>query len=126
VQNFNLVPTWDLRNATYSSAFVRFSDKEGQDHDKQPLDAFDAEEQQIMNQFNPQGKWPFLYINGQYAQIGPGVPPKVIDDRPFDDVYNELSSGAKTDTTAAINAEAGNITRLICSATGGLPEAACN
>ena len=74
-QNFNLVPTWDLRNATYTSAFIRFSDKEGQDHDKQPLDAFDAEEQQIMNQFNPQGRWPFLYINGQYAQIDPGIPP---------------------------------------------------
>jgi hypothetical protein len=125
VQNFNLVPTWDLRNATYTSAFIRFSDKEGQDHDKQPLDTFDAEEQQIMNQFNPQGKWPFLYINGQYAQIGPGVPPKVIDDKPFDDVFTELSSGEKTDATVAINVEADNITRLICSATGGLPETAC-
>jgi hypothetical protein len=125
VQNFNLVPTWDLRTATYNSAFIKFSDKEGQDHDKQPLDAFDAEEQQIMNQFNPQGRWPFIYINGQYTQIGPGVPPKVIDDRPFDDVFNELHSGQKTDAANTINAEAANITKLLCSATGGQPEAAC-
>jgi hypothetical protein len=78
-----------------------------------------------MNQFNPQGRWPFVYINGEYTQIGPGVPPKVIDDRTFDDVYNELMSGKQTDGTNAINAEAANITRLICSATGGQPEAAC-
>jgi hypothetical protein len=119
------VPTWDPRNATYNSAFIKFSDKEGQDHDKQPLDAFDAEEQQIMNQFNRQGRWPFVYINGEYAQIGPGVPPKVIDDKPFDNVFNELHSGQKTDATNAISAEAANITKLICSATGGQPEAAC-
>ena len=121
----NLVPTWDLRTATYDSAFIRFSDKEGQDHDRKPLDAFDAEEQQIMNQYNPQARWPFVYINGQYTQIGPGVPPKVLDDRPFDDIFTELHAGQQTDATAAINAEAATITRLLCSATGGQPESAC-
>ena len=125
MQNFNLVPTWDLRTVTYTSNFVTFSDKEGQDHDKQPLDQFDADEEQIMNRFNPQGRWPFVYINGEYTQIGPGVPPKVIDDRPFDDVYNELVSGKQTESTNLISAEAANITRLICSATGGQPETAC-
>ena len=104
---------------------IKFSNKEGQDHDKEPLDTFDAEEQQIMNQFNPQGKWPFMYINGEYTQIGPGYSPKLIDDKSFDDLYNELMSGQKTDATDAINAEAANITKLICSATGGQPEAAC-
>jgi len=104
---------------------IKFSNKEGQDPDKEPLDTFDAEEQQIMNQFNPQGKWPFMYINGEYTQIGPGYSPKLIDDKSFDDLYNELMSGQKTDATVAINAEAANITKLICSATGGQPEAAC-
>jgi hypothetical protein len=125
VANFNLVPTWDLRNASYDSAFIKFSDKEGQDHDRKPLDSFDAEEQQIMNQFNPQGRWPFVYINGEYTQIGSGVPPKVLDERPFDDVYNELMSHQQTESTNAINAEAVNITKLICSASGGQPESVC-
>ncbi len=119
------MPTWDLRTATYDSAFIRFSDKEGQDHDRKPLDSFDAEEQQIMNQFNPQARWPFLYINAEYAQIGPGVPPKVVDNRSFDEVYTELMSGQQTDTTTAIATEAANITRLLCSASGGQPESAC-
>lgn len=122
---FNLVPTWDLRNATYTSAFIKFSDKEGQDHDKQPLDTLDVDEQQMMNQFNPEGKWPFLYINGEYTQIGAGYSPKLIDDKPFDEVYTQLMSGDKNDATTAINAEAANITRLICSAGGGQPEAVC-
>jgi hypothetical protein len=66
------VPTWDLRTAKYESAFITFSDNDGQDHDRKPLDAFDADEQQVMNQFNPQGRWPFVYINRDYTEIGPG------------------------------------------------------
>ena len=72
-----------------------------------------------MNQFNPQGKWPFLYINGEYTQIGAGYSPKLIDDKPFDDLYTALMSGQTTEATTAINAEAAIITRLICSTTGG-------
>jgi len=120
-----LIPTWDLHNATYNSPFVKFSNKEGQDRDKQALDTFDAEEQQIINQFNPQAKFPYVYINGEYQQMGPGYAPKLIDDKPFDDLFNELMSGKKTDATDAINAEAANIRKLICSATGGQPESAC-
>jgi hypothetical protein len=78
-----------------------------------------------MNQFNPQAKWPFLYINGEYTQIGPGYSPKLIDDKAFDDLYNDLMTGKQTDATNAINAEAANITRLICSASGGQPELIC-
>jgi hypothetical protein len=78
-----------------------------------------------MNRFNAQGKWPFLYINGEYTQIGPGYSPKLIDDKQFDDLLNQLQAGEKTDATTAINGEAANITMLICSATGGQPEAVC-
>jgi hypothetical protein len=78
-----------------------------------------------MNRFNPQGKWPFLYINGEYTQIGPGYSPKLIDDKAFDDLYTQLMTGTSSPATDAINAEAANITRLICSATGGQPESAC-
>jgi hypothetical protein len=49
----------------------------------------------------------------------------VIDDEPFVDVFNDLHSGQKTDATNAITAEAANIIKLICSATGGQPEAVC-
>jgi hypothetical protein len=78
-----------------------------------------------MNQYNPQGKWPFVFINGEYTQIGPGYSPKLIDDKSFDDVYTQLMSGQQTDATKAIQAEAANITKLICSATGGQPENVC-
>ena len=78
-----------------------------------------------MNKFNPQGKWPFVYINGEYTQIGPGVPPKLIDNKSFDDVYNDLASGQSSDASTAISAEAANITRLVCSVTGGQPESVC-
>jgi hypothetical protein len=46
-------------------------------------------------------------------------------DKAFDDVFNELHSGQKTDAANTITAEAANITKLLCSTTGGQPEAAC-
>ena len=57
-----------------------------------------------------------MYINGEYTQVGAGYSPKLIDDKPFDDVYNQLMSGQANDATTAISAEAANITKLICSA----------
>ena len=86
---------------------------------------YDIEDEEKRKKENAALWYLFVYINGEYTQIGPGYSPKLIDDKPFDDLYNELMSGQKTDATNAINAEAANITRLICSASGGQPEAAC-
>ena len=124
-QNFKEVPTWDLRNATYTSPYVQFSNKEVQNHDFQPLDKFDPDEQAIIDKYNPQAKWPWLYINGQYAQSGSGYSPGLIQGQPWDDVYTEIATGTQNEATQAINDEARLITQYICSGTGGQPESTC-
>jgi len=43
----------------------------------------------------------------------------------FNDLQAQVTSGAKSDATAAINAEADLITAYICHSTGGQPAAAC-
>jgi hypothetical protein len=124
-QNFKAVPTWDLHNATYSSPYVQFSDKEVQNHEFQPLDKFEGDEQAIIDKYNPQAKWPWLYINGQYAQSGSGYSPGLLQGQAFDDVQQQLASGAQNEATQAIKDEARLITHYICRSTGGQPEATC-
>src|SRR5581483_8040768 len=105
---------------------VNFTSKELKAHDGSNLQQFDAEEQQIVNQYDSRGAFPFLFINGQYARVGDsGYSPGLIDSMTFDALQAQLTSGEKTDATAAINAEADLITAYICHSTGGQPAAAC-
>jgi hypothetical protein len=119
------VPTYDLRKATYTSQYVHFSEKEIRDKDKAPLDALDAEEQRIIDQFNPMARFPFVMINGQYTQLGSGYPPNLIDGMEFETLRKQVTSGEKNPATDAIAGEAKIITTYICHSTGGQPESVC-
>jgi hypothetical protein len=116
-----------LRPATYTSDYLYFTSRELKAHDGSNLDQFDPEEQDMVNKFDPKGRFPFLFINGQYARIGDsGYSPKLIDQMDFDTLRSQLTSGVQNDATRAINAEADLITQYICHSTGGQPAAACS
>jgi hypothetical protein len=123
---FRLVPTYDLRTAVYTSAYLAYSDKEIFDKDNTPLDTFDNDEQSIVDQFNPQATFPFLIINGQYAQFDSGYSPGLIDGMDFATLRSQLDAGEQNDATNAINAEADLITKYLCHSTGGEPATTCN
>jgi hypothetical protein len=126
VAGFRLVPTYDLRNAAYTSQYLNYSGKEIFDKDNAPLDTLDADEQAIINRFDPEAKFPFLMINGQYVQTGDsGFSPGVIDALDFDTLHGQLVSGEQNDATNAITAEVDLITRYLCNSTGGEPVEAC-
>jgi hypothetical protein len=119
------VPTYDLRNAVYMSVYVNFSEKEISDKSKAPLDALNDEEQRIIDQLNPQARFPFVMINGQYTQLGSGYPPTLIDGMQFATLRQQLAAGEKNAATDAITGEAQIITKYICHSTGGQPAAVC-
>jgi len=90
------------------------------------LQQFDDEEQQIINQYDPRGSFPFLFINGQYARVGDsGYSPGLIDSMDFDTLRAQVTGDAQTDATAAIHAESDLITAYICHSTGGQPATVC-
>ena len=124
-QGFQLVPTYHLRNATYGSEYVNFSEKEIRDKSKAPLDALDTEEQRIIDQFNPQARFPFLMINGQYTQLGAAYPPNLIDGMEFATLRRQVTAGEKNPATDAIAGESQIIITYICHSTGGQPETVC-
>jgi hypothetical protein len=80
-----------------------------------------------VDQYDPRGRFPFLFINGQYTQVGTsGYSPSLIDTMNFDALHQQVYSGARTEATEAIKAEADLITRYICQSTGGQPTSACS
>jgi hypothetical protein len=93
--------------------------------DFRPLEQLDVEEQAIVDRYNKDARWPFLFINGQYVQLNSGFSPSVLDGMQFEALRQQVVSGAQTDATQAIQAEADLITRYICHSTGGQPASAC-
>jgi hypothetical protein len=125
VGGFRLIPTYDLRRASYTSPHVHFSSKEIHDKDFKPLERLEPDEQAIVDGFNKDARWPFLFINGQYVQFGSGFSPSLVDGLDFETLRQQLSSGVDNDATRAIRAEADLIARYICHGTGGQPASAC-
>ncbi len=124
--NFRVIPTWDLRKANYDSPYVRFADRELQDHEFQPLDRLEGDELAIVDQYNPRALWPWLYINGQNAASGEGVAPGPLQGQYFDDIFAELQAGEQSQARLTIKAEADLIATYICHGTGGQPLNVCS
>jgi hypothetical protein len=122
---FRLVPTYDLRNAVYTSPYLNYSSNEIFDKDNAPLDTLDADAQAIVDRFDPEAKFPFLMINGQYVQFDSGFSPGLIDGLDFQTLRGQLESGEQNEATQAIIAEADLITRYLCNSTGGEPGVVC-
>jgi hypothetical protein len=105
---------------------VAFSDKEIYDHNSKPLDPLSPAEKEYVDRYDPSGGWPFLVINGQYAQLGPGYSPAVVQGQSFDVLQGQLQRGEHNPATDAIGKEAQIITRFICASTGGAPREVCS
>ena len=114
-----------MREARYDSPYVSFTSKEIRDHNFKPLQSLTPFEQDYVNRFDPSGGWPFMVINGQYAGLGPGFSPGLIQGQNFDTLRQQVTSGAQTPGVQAIQREADIITRYICASTGGAPQDVC-
>ena len=125
LDGFRAIPTYDLRNATYTSPYLHFTGKEILDHKGKPLQKLDADEQAIVNQYDKNGAWPFLFINGQYAQLGSGFSPALVQGPQFDTLRKEGISGAHTPAAHETANEADPIVRYLCQSTGGAPASSC-
>jgi hypothetical protein len=120
------VPTYDLRSAVYTSPYLHFTGKEIFDKDNAPLDTLDPDEQAIIDRFDPQARFPFLMLNGQYVQFDSGFSPALIDGLDFDILRGQLDAGEQNEATNAIRAEADLITTYLCHSTGGEPASVCS
>ncbi len=123
----NGIPTYNFMNAVYTSSYVSFghkeiADKNGKRIPGQELTDF---EKKWFDKYDPRGRIPFLFLNGQYVQLVAGFSPALIVGQTFEQIKKDLENNAGTPYVVAINEEADILTAYICKATDNQPREVC-
>lgn len=124
---FERIPTYDFVGAKYESKYIAFGHKEVADRNGRPIPGQELTdfEKKWFNQYDPRGGVPFLFINGQYAQLAAGYSPALLSGKTFAEIKQDVESNANTPLVAAINAEASILTAYICKSTNNQPSEVC-
>lgn len=111
------IPTYDFTQAQYVSTMVDFQHVDVADRDGNALQQLTAEQQAILNTYDPRGGIPFLIIGDQYVQLSSGYSPALLEGLSFAQVKQDLADPHSA-AASAIHAEGTRIIALICK-TGG-------
>lgn len=115
------IPTQSFARARYASAHIEFIGRETADRNFEPLHELDDRDYEILDSFNPDQIIPFLLIDGQFAQVGSGYSPQLLEDMDHERVRLAIANPS-SQVGAAINAETNNIIALICKSIGDRAE----
>ncbi len=121
---FNSIGTYDLTKAAFHSDYVTLHMVEVADVNGNPLQQPDAETTALLNQFDPQGSIPFVFVGGSYVVQLP-YSPALLQGKSFQQILDEVNSGDPGEIGRAIDAEADGITAVICKTDGAQPAQVC-
>ena len=118
-------PTFTFRNATYSSQYVEFQSVESSDRDQKPLQVPNAEQQQLISQYDPTQVIPFVDFGNRYAFSGATYLPDKLSGMSWQAVAEALKDPSSPQAKAIIGS-ANLMTAAICKTTAGQPAAVCS
>jgi len=121
---FPSTPTFTFHGSTYTSDVLSFTPVETETNTQKPLETLTAEQQQLMQTFNPRGGIPFLLIGNAYAQSGTSVDVGTIHGMTWKQVAAALSDPT-SDVAKQILGAANTMTAAICKLTNGQPADVC-
>ncbi len=122
---FQSVATYDFVNAHYESPYITLRTVEAADANGNTLQSPDAEESSLVNQFDPQGSIPFLFVGGRYV-ASLTYSPGLLQGLSFQQILAEANSPHPGPLGTAIHREADGLTAAICSTDGAQPAAVCS
>jgi hypothetical protein len=122
---FNSIGSYDMTKATFKSDYVTLRMFEVADVKGNPLQQPDAETTALLNQFDPQGSIPFVFVGGSYVAQLP-YSPALLQGKTFQQILDEVNSNNPGEVGHAIDAEADGITAIICKTDGAQPAEVCN
>lgn len=127
VDGFDGLPTYSFLSAKYESQYIAFGHKEVADKKGRPIPGQELTdfEAKWFNQYDPRGGVPFLFLNGQYAQLAAGYSPALLSGKTFAEVKRDVDSNTATPLVAAINEEATILTAYLCKSTNNQPTDVC-
>ena len=121
---FNSIGTYDMTRAAFHGDYVTLRMVEVADVSGNPLQQPDAETAALVNQFDPQGSIPFVFIGGSYVAQLP-YSPALLQGKSFQQILDEVNSSSPGEMGRAIDAEADGITAIICKTDGAQPPSVC-
>lgn len=122
---FDSLATYDLAHARYQSNYLTLRIVEAADATGNPLQHPDAEETALINQFDPRGSIPFLFVGGSYVAQLP-YSPALLQGRSFQQILDEVNSPTPGPLGQAVDDEADGLTAIICKTDGAQPASVCN
>src|SRR5260370_23816301 len=90
-----------------------------------PWQQADAEATALLNQFDPQGSIPFVFVGGSYVAQLP-YSPALLQGKSFQQILDEVNSTNPGEIGRAIDAEADGITAIVCKTAGAQPASVCS
>ena len=109
--------TLSFAGSSYSSSYIDFAPVETQDRNRNPLQTPTAQEQQVMQTYDPDSFIPFIDIANQYTVTGQGVSPDPLQGKSWQLIAAALSD-ANSPITRAIIGNANYLTAAICKLPG--------
>lgn len=123
--------TFSFHGASYQSDYVNFEGVEFQDREGKPLQKPNARQLEIFKTFNAQpytrypGAIPFLYLDGNYMQVGAPFSPAILKGLSWKEVANKLQE-PKSSVRQTLLGVTNVYTAAICKITDGEPKQVCS
>ena len=116
--------TFSFYHSSYTSQYLDFVPLEVQSAQGVSLETPTAAEQQLVNQYNPDGSFPFIDIANRYTNIGASYDPQVLSNLGWQEIASALSN-ANSPVAQSILGTANYLTAAICEATNQQPASVC-
>ena len=109
--------TLSFSGSSYSSTYLDFVPVELEDRNHNPLQSPTAQQQQLMQTYDPDSSIPFIDIGNQYTMVGQGVLPNSLQGLSWQQIAAALSN-PNSPVTKAIVGNANYLTAAICKLPG--------
>jgi hypothetical protein len=116
--------TFSFYGSSYTSQYVDFVPLEVQSYQGVPLQTPTAAQQQLINQYNPNGSFPFIDFANKYTLTGVSYDPQVLSNLSWQQIASALSN-PQSPVAQSILGSANYFTAAICEATNQQPASVC-
>ena len=123
-------PTFSFHGASYSSPYVAFEGTETNTNKRagngyEALDKPTAEQQQVLQKYQPDGTIPFVDFGNRYVTSGASFSPQVLGGKSMTQIATDLSNPT-SDVAKGVGGTANAMTAVICQLTKNQPSAVCS
>ncbi len=117
-------PTFTFYHSSYSSQYVDFVPLEVESYQGVVIQTPTADQQKLINQYNPNQTFPFISFANQYTIDGASYDPQVLNNLDWQAIASALSN-PQSPVAQSILGTANYMTAAICQATNQQPASVC-